>query len=377
MPCCFEIWGKSTANKSKAKGFSKNDLLGISIFNSFAFLFIYMLDLGLLKELLVEPKNIVITTHHKPDGDAMGSSLGLYNYLIQKGHHVRVITPSDYPTFLQWLPNNPEVIIFTEKPEESKDLVANADIIFCLDFNSLSRINELGEFVREAKGKKVMIDHHLEPEGFDDFRYWTINACATAQLIYDFIVTVMGENHFINKDVATCLYTGIMTDSGSFRFPTTTAEVHRIVADLIQCGAENSKIHQLVYDNFSESRLRFLGHCLLNKLEVFPEYNSAIIVIHKEDLEKYQITTGDTEGIVNYALSINGIRLAALIIERPDKVKLSLRSTGDFPANEICKKYFNGGGHRNAAGGASDDSVDVVREKFNTILPEYKELLKQ
>ncbi len=336
-----------------------------------------MLDLGLLKELLVEPKNIVITTHHKPDGDAMGSSLGLYNYLIQKGHHVRVISPSDYPSFLQWLPNNPEVIIFTEKPEESKDLVANADIIFCLDFNSLSRINELGEFVREAKGKKVMIDHHLEPEGFDDFRYWSINACATAQLIYDFIVTVMGEKHFINKDVATCLYTGIMTDSGSFRFPTTTAEVHRIVADLIQCGAENSKIHQLVYDNFSESRLRFLGHCLLNKLEVFPEYNSAIIVIHKEDLEKFQITTGDTEGIVNYALSINGIRLAALIIERPDKVKLSLRSTGDFPANEICKKYFNGGGHRNAAGGTSDEPVDVVREKFNAILPEYKELLKQ
>jgi phosphoesterase RecJ-like protein len=153
--------------------------------------------------------------------------------------------------------------------------------------------------------------------------------------------------------------------------------VHHIVADLIQCGAENSRIHQLVYDNFSENRLRFLGHCLLYKLEVFPEYNSAIIVIHKEELEKFQITTGDTEGIVNYALSINGIRLAALIIERPDKVKLSLRSTGDFPANEICKRYFNGGGHRNAAGGSSDDQVDVVREKFNAILPEYKALLIQ
>ena len=290
---------------------------------------------------------------------------------------MRVITPSDYPVFLQWLPNNPEVLIFTEKPEESKKLVANADFIFCLDFNSLSRINELGEFVRASAAKKVMIDHHLEPEGFDDYRHWTINACATAQLIYDFIVNIMGEKHLINKDVATCLYTGIMTDSGSFRFPTTTAEVHRIVANLIEHGAENSKIHQLVYDNFSESRLRFLGHCLLYNLEVFPEYNSAIIVIHKKELDKYRITTGDTEGIVNYALSINGIRLAVLIIERPDKVKLSLRSTGDFPANEICKKYFNGGGHRNAAGGVSDDTVDVVREKFNTILPEYKALLIQ
>ena len=336
-----------------------------------------MLKLESLKELLVEPKHIVITTHHKPDGDAIGSSLGLYNYLIQKGHYVKVISPTDYPVFLQWLPNNPEVIIFTEKPEESKEYVANADFIFCLDFNSLSRINEMGDFVRESKAKKVMIDHHLEPEGFDDYRHWSINACATAQLLYDFIVNVMGEKHLINKDVATCLYTGIMTDSGSFRFPTTTAEVHHIVADLINCGAENSKIHQLVYDNFSENRLRFLGYCLLNKLEVFHEYNSAIIVILKNELDKYQITTGDTEGIVNYALSINGIRLAVLIIERKDKVKLSLRSTGDFPANEICKKYFNGGGHRNAAGGFSDDNVNAVREKFNIILPEYKPLLIQ
>lgn len=336
-----------------------------------------MSDLFPLKELLAEPKHIVITTHHKPDGDAMGSSLGLYNYLVQKGHFVRVITPTDYPVFLQWLPNNPEVIIFTEKPDESKDLIAKADLIFCLDFNALSRINELGDLVRDAKGKKVMIDHHLEPEGFDDFRHWTINVCSTAQLIYDFIVTIMDEKDLINKDVATCLYTGIMTDSGSFRFPTTTADVHRIVAELIECGAENSKIHQLVYDNFSENRLRFLGHCLLNKLEVFPEYKSAIIAIRKEELEKYQISTGDTEGIVNYALSINGIRLAVMIIERPDKVKLSLRSTGDFPANEICKKYFNGGGHRNAAGGFSDDPIDIVREKFNTIFPEYKPLLIQ
>ncbi len=336
-----------------------------------------MLELASLKELLAEPKHIVITTHHKPDGDAMGSSLGLFNYLAQKGHHVQVITPTDYPMFLHWLPNNPEVLIFTEKQEASKEFIANADFIFCLDFNALSRINEVGDLVRDSKAKKIMIDHHLEPEGFDDYRHWSINACATAQLVYDFIVNIMGEKHLINKDVATCLYTGILTDTGSFRFASTTAEVHRIVAELISCGAENSKIHQLVFDNFSESRLRFLGYCLLNKLEVFQEYNAAIIVITKAELDLYKITTGDTEGIVNYALSINGIRLAVLIIERPDKVKLSLRSTGDFPANEICKRYFNGGGHRNAAGGFSDEKVDAVREKFNVILPEYKTLLIQ
>ena len=336
-----------------------------------------MLEFTRLKEFLNEPKHIVITTHHKPDGDAMGSSLGLYNYLIQKGHQVRVITPTDYPSFLQWLPNNPEVIVYTEKKVESETLIAAAEIIFCLDFNSLSRINELGEMVRKSSAIKVMIDHHLEPEGFDDFRHWSINACASAQLVYDFIVNLMEEKHLINKDVATCLYTGIMTDSGSFRFPNTTSEVHRIVADLIACGAENSKIHQMVYDNFSESRLRFLGHCLINRLEVFTEYNSALITVNKSDLEKFHITTGDTEGVVNYALSINGIRLAALIIERPDRVKLSLRSTGEFPANEICKKYFAGGGHRNAAGGFSDKDLKETVSKFKSILPEYKTLLVQ
>lgn len=334
-----------------------------------------MLDLASLKELLANPLQIVITTHHKPDGDAMGSSLGLYNYLIQKGHHVKVITPTDYPIFLHWLPHNPEVIVYTEKQEESQEYINAADIIFCLDFNALSRINEMGEVVRSAKGKKVMIDHHLEPEDFDDYRHWSINACATAQLVYDFIVNVMQEPALINKDVASCLYTGIMTDSGSFRFPTTTPEVHHIVADLITRGAENAKIHQLVYNNFSESRLRFLGYCLLNKLEVFEEYNSALISVSKDELEKYSIETGDTEGLVNYALTINGIKLAALIIERTDKVKLSLRSTGDFPANEICKKYFNGGGHRNAAGGASEKSLAEVISEFKSILPEYKSLL--
>jgi len=336
-----------------------------------------MLELTRLQELLNEPRHIVITTHHKPDGDAMGSSLGLYNYLIQKGHQVRVITPTDYPAFLQWLPNNPEVIIYTDKPAESEQLVASADIIFCLDFNALSRINELGNFVRQAPAVKVMIDHHLEPEGFDDFRHWSINACASAQLVYDFIVNLMNDKEFINKDVATCLYTGIMTDSGSFRFPNTTAEVHHIVADLIGCGAENSRIHQMVYDNFSENRLRFLGHCLINKLEVFTEFNSALITVDKADLERFKITTGDTEGVVNYALSINGIRLAALIVERKDRVKLSLRSTGDFPANEICKKYFNGGGHRNAAGGFSDENLENTIQKFKSILPDYKTLLVQ
>ncbi|NOW98543.1 bifunctional oligoribonuclease/PAP phosphatase NrnA [Mucilaginibacter sp. SG564] len=336
-----------------------------------------MLDLASLKKLLAQPQKIVITTHHKPDGDAMGSSLGLYNYLIQQGHHAKVITPTDYPDFLSWMPGNEEVIIYTEQLEQSATLIADADIIFCLDFNALSRINQMGELVGASSAYKIMIDHHLEPEDFDDYRHWNINACATAQLIYDFIVNELQHPGLVNKDVATCLYTGIMTDSASFRLPNTTSTVHRIVADLIDAGAVNWRIHELVYNSASENRLRFLGHCLANCLEVLPEYNTAIIAVNKADLEKYEVDTGDTEGIVNYALSMASIRLAAFIVERRDRVKLSLRSKGEFPANEICKKYFSGGGHRNAAGGHSEHSLEQVIQEFKQILPEYKKLLIQ
>jgi phosphoesterase RecJ-like protein len=336
-----------------------------------------MLDTAALSQLLNQPRKIVITTHHKPDGDAMGSSLGLYNYLIQQGHHVQVIAPTDYPEFLAWMPGNEEVMIYTEQTEKAAELIALAEIVFCLDFNNLSRINEMGELVRQSSAVKVMIDHHLEPEDFDDYRYWNINACAAAQLVYGFIVEELQRPDLINADVATCLYTGIMTDSASFRLPNTTAAVHRIVASLIEAGAVNWRIHELIYSNSSENRLRFLGHCLSNKLEILPEYNTAIIAVTREELKKYDTNTGDTEGIVNYALSIAGIRLAAFVVERTDLVKLSLRSKGEFPANEICKKYFKGGGHRNAAGGQSDLSLEQTVEKLKQILPEYKTLLIQ
>ncbi|PTQ92685.1 phosphoesterase RecJ-like protein [Mucilaginibacter yixingensis] len=336
-----------------------------------------MLEIASLKQLLTQPQKIVITTHHKPDGDAMGSSLGLYNYLIQQGHHVKVITPTDYPDFLAWMPGNGDVLIYTTDTALAAKYVDEASLVFCLDFNTLSRINELGEVIRAAKAHKVMIDHHLEPEDFDDYRYWDINACATAQLIYTFITEELHGEKYINKDVAECLYTGIMTDSGSFRFPGTTSAVHRIVANLMDAGAVNWRIHELVYSNSSEERLRFLGHCLSEKLEVLHEFNTAVITVTSEELGRYHVKTGDTEGVVNYALSITGVRLAAFIVERPDRVKLSLRSKGEFPANEICKKYFNGGGHRNAAGGHSELNLQQVTDQFKSILPEYKTLLIQ
>ena len=245
-----------------------------------------MLDIASLTDLLAQPQKIVITTHHKPDGDAMGSSLGLYNYLIQQGHHAKVITPTDYPQFLNWMPGNEEVIIYTDQRRTIERVIAEAELIFCLDFNALSRINEMGEQVGESSAYKIMIDHHLEPQDFDDYRYWNINACATAQLVYNFIVTELNDKALVNKDVATCLYTGIMTDSASFRLPNTTSAVHRIVADLIDAGAVNWRIHELVYDNASENRLRFLGHCLANKLEVLHEFNTAIYICYERGARK-------------------------------------------------------------------------------------------
>jgi phosphoesterase RecJ-like protein len=334
-----------------------------------------MLDIASLAGLLGQPQKIVITTHHKPDGDAIGSSLGLYNYLVQQGHHVTVITPTDYPLYFSWLPGNDTVIIYTDHTEEAAKLIGDAAIIFCLDFNALARINEMGALIAKSSAVKVLIDHHLEPEGFEDYRYWDINACATAQLVYTFITEQLNNKKLINKEVATCLYTGIMTDSDSFRLPNTTSAVHRITADLMDAGAVNWRIYNLVYNNSTENSLRFLGLCLLQRLEILHEFNTALMVINKQDLEKYDIKTGDTEGIVNFGLSIAGIHLSAFIVERSDKVKLSLRSIGDVPANDICRKYFNGGGHYNAAGGHSTDSLEQVANQFKKILPEYKKLL--
>src|ERR1700733_5673010 len=213
-----------------------------------------MLNTASLIKLLAQPQKIVITTHHKPDGDAIGSSLGLYNYLIQQGHHVKVITPTDYPYYFNWMPGNDEVIIYTEHLDESAELIDEAEVIFCLDFNALSRINEMGELVRKSKAVKILIDHHLEPEGFEDYRQWDTNACATAQLVYTFIVNQLNNKKRVNKDVATCLYAGIMTDSALFCLPNTTSDVHRIAAYLMDAGAVNWQIYDLIYNNNSENR---------------------------------------------------------------------------------------------------------------------------
>ncbi|WP_028296322.1 DHH family phosphoesterase [Olivibacter sitiensis] len=334
-----------------------------------------MLTISALKEELTSPKHILITTHFNPDGDALGSSLGLYLWLQSKGHQVTVVVPSEFPDFLSWMPAQEHILVYPKDPQTADSLIAKADFLFCLDFNHLSRINAMENAVRNAPGKKIMIDHHLAPEGFEDLAHWDSHAAATAQLVYDFIVNRMDDRQHISPEIAACLYTGIMTDTGSFRFRSTTAEVHLIVADLITLGAPNSKIHEKVYNSATEVRLRFLGYCLLNCLVVVPEYNTAYFLIRKEDVNRFDIMPGDTEGLVNYALSISGMRLAALFIDRSELIKISLRSIDEIPANEICSKYFNGGGHLNAAGGSSTASMEEVERSFRSILPLYKDYL--
>ncbi|MES2733192.1 MAG: DHH family phosphoesterase [Bacteroidota bacterium] len=338
-----------------------------------------MQDLQAFKELLSSPKKIVITTHYKPDADALGSSLAWAGYLRKKNHQVDVITPTNYPHFLAWMPGNDDVIIFNEgNQEKSAQLVRDADVICCLDFSSLKRINELGDLVSQSQAKKVLIDHHLEPENFAEFVMWDIKAAATAQLIYELIIQ-LGDRKDIDVPIGECIYAGIMTDTGSFRHPNTTYQVHIISAELIKLGVDTSKIHRQVYDNNTESKLRFLGFALMEKLVVLPEYRTAYFAISAAELARYNSQTGDTEGLVNYALSIENIVMAAMIIERIEGglpvVKLSLRSVGSFSVNDFARKYFDGGGHRNAAGGKSDHTLDETVQQLVSLLPQYKEQL--
>lgn len=317
---------------------------------------------------------IIITTHHKPDADALGSSLGLYHFLKEMGIASTVVSPTDYGDFLNWMPGETTVINFEREEAKATQLVQEADFIFCLDFNALKRINKLGDIVREAKCKKVMIDHHLEPEGFANYALWTTQVSSTCELIYQFI-DILGETDKITKDIASCLYAGIMTDTGGFRHSSTYPSTHQATAALIEKGAEPNKIVEAIYDNYSESRMRFIGYCLNDKMQILREYNTALICVTAEELKQFEIITGDSEGLVNYGLSIKGIKLSVIIIDRTVARKMSFRAKGNFPANEFARKYFNGGGHFSAAGGESQDTIEATELKFKQALADYKTLL--
>ena len=325
--------------------------------------------------LMLQPRKVVITTHQKPDGDAMGSSLGLYQFLIQFGHAVTVISPTNWAGFLNWMPGTKNVLDYERQTDEANKLIDEADWIFCLDFNTLNRTKKMEEKLGNALAKRILIDHHQEPQA-DKFEYGESDTAksSTCEMVYDFILA-SGHEDKINIAVAECLYAGVMTDTGSFRFPATSANVHRMVANLKDKGLDHGPVHEALYDNFLENRFRFLGNVLLNRMEVFYEYNTALIAIPQADLIKYNIKTGDTEGLVNYPLGIQGIKLAAIIIDRGEERKSSFRSKDGFDVNTFARKYFNGGGHFNAAGGQSKQTLEEEVAIFIKAMKENKDQL--
>jgi phosphoesterase RecJ-like protein len=325
---------------------------------------------------LKQPQKVVITTHQKPDPDAMGSSLGLYHFLTALGHEVTVISPTNWATWLNWMEASDKVIDFEANREKSAAIVNDASLLFCLDFNILSRTKFLAPLLEAFGGTRVLIDHHQQPD-VDSFHFGVsdTNKSSTCEMVFDLIVD-SGHKDLLNNTIAECLYAGVMADTGSFRFSSTKASVHRMVAELKDKGLEHTKVHEAVYDNFLENRLRFIGHVLLHRMEIFYEYNAALIVIPKRDLLKYQIRTGDTEGLVNYPLSIQGIKMAALVIDRDEERKWSFRSKGNVDVNTFARQYFQGGGHFNAAGGRSSESLEKTADDFIKAMKESGHLLK-
>jgi phosphoesterase RecJ-like protein len=330
-----------------------------------------------LKSFLETPRNVVIIGHRNPDGDAMGASLGLYHYLKKKGHTPTVVVPNEYPNFLHWLPGSDTTYRFDWQNSQSQRAINASEIIFLLDFNALHRVgHDMQNTLESYQNDFMLIDHHQQPDEFT-YMYSDVEMSSTCQMVYHFIEK-MQDLDLIDSDISTCLYTGIMTDTGSFRFRSTTSLTHRVIADLIEKGAENDRIHSNVYDSSSYGRLQLLGQALSN-LKVLPAYKTAYITLTQEEKLVNNFKKGDSEGIVNYALSIQGVVMAAIFIEDKEQgiIKISFRSKGTFSVNQFARQHFNGGGHDNAAGGKSDLSMEETIDKFNKLLPKNKEdLLK-
>ncbi len=334
-------------------------------------------DIQKIHSLLSKSKKIAIVPHRNPDGDAYGSSLALYLFLKETGHDVHVVSPNEAPVFLNWLPGREEVVIFDEDTDRATKILQEAEIIFTLDFNALHRVGEpMQEVLESVKPVYILIDHHPEPDDFADFTYSDTKICSTCQMLYQFF-EMLEVTEKITRDIATCLYTGILTDTGSFRFPSTSPKTHLIAADLLDKGVEHSKIYNRIYEN-SVSRLHLLGRALEN-LRYLKKYKTAYITLSNNELHKFNFKKGDTEGFVNYALSLEDTVLAAIFIEDKQQgiVKISFRSTGDFSVNDLARKYFNGGGHVNAAGGRSELSLQETIHRFTSVLPQYEEQLNK
>lgn len=330
-------------------------------------------DIDGVKQLLASPKKIVIIPHRNPDGDAMGSTLGLYHFLKQKGHDPLVMIPNEAPDFLAWLPSFDTVKVFEKESEAATKMLEAAELVFTLDFNVLSRTGDQMEAVlQNLKVPFIMIDHHQKPGDYALHTFSDTSFGSTCEMIYHFIVA-MGEKSLIDKTIATCLYTGIVTDSGSFRYPLTTGTTHRVVADFIDLGIDNTAIHSLLFDNHSHNRILILARALQN-MKVLPAYKTSYTSLSQEELNSFGHAKGDTEGIVNYGLSMKDIAFTAFFTENKDEgiIKISFRSKGNFDVNQYAREHFSGGGHINAAGGKSTESLEATIQKFIATLAHTK-----
>lgn len=317
---------------------------------------------------LLEPKpNVVITVHRGPDGDAIGSGLGWMHILAKAGIQAQVIVPDEYPEFLKWMPENDSIIVFEKEAPRANTAIQKADLIFCLDFNAPSRMGSLENAIMKANKPIVVVDHHQNPADFAQAYYTDDTASSTAEMIYR-LCEVLGWEGHIDRDAAICLYTGIVTDTGSFRFPAASPRLMRIAAKLMETGIDHSRVYREVFDNNSETQLRLRGFALSQRLIVMPEASTAYIALSQEDLGQFQYQKGDTEGLVNYALGIKGVNLAGFFAEKDGIIKISLRSTGSYDVNVLARQNFDGGGHINAAGGRSELSLEETTRKFEEIV---------
>lgn len=321
-------------------------------------------------------KSIVLVPHTNPDGDAMGSVLGLRRVLLNAGLKVKIVSPTKYPEFYHWMDGHDEVIVYSHHPKQAASALAESDLLICLDFNQLSRLGDMKPLIESFEGKKILIDHHPYPGNFTDLVISDTTFSSTAELMFS-VLQPTEFAQYIDRDAATSFFTGIMTDTGSFDFSVSNPNTFETVAQLTRMGIDQMYIHSKVYDNYSYDRMRLLGFCLSNRMTFFPEYHAACMYITLEDQKAFNFKTGDNEGFVNMPLSIKGIVFSALFTEKSKYIKASFRSKGEFAVNEVSEKYFNGGGHRNAAGGEFYASLSETLALFEKLLPEFNDRIKK
>ena len=329
---------------------------------------------GTIRDWIKSAKKVAVLTHTNPDGDAIGSSLALAQALVRIGIDAQVVIPDGLPDFLRWLPGIGLSTTFAYKREKAIGIIEGADLIFCLDFNDPKRLNGVEEFLNKSGARKILIDHHQDPLEFTDITIHETWRGSVGEMIYLFLHEVIEED-VMDKDIATCLYVAIMTDTGNFNYASSYPEIFHIVGDLMKYDLEKDRIYSKVYDAFSEDRMRLQGYCMLEKMVVLPQYHTAYISLTDGELKRFNHRKGDTEGFVNIPFSVKGIRFTALFVEKKDRIKVSFRSRGDFPVNRVAAEHYNGGGHINAAGGDSFTSMKETLAEFESLLPGYTKLL--